>query len=342
MYVCSYEYIIIYACFCQYISINLFLFTLCSNFWYIIEVINFIYRENEMNKDKTSKKSFIIFLTATVSAILSVALRCVNFFFFFDTELGYYTKGAALPIVFNILLFASAIFFIVFSFIGSKEDRMVYRAPSLFSKILLFIPAILSATLAVYNLTKAIKGEPECLILMLISAFASLYFISDILKLRVITKIEFNILVIIVLTLMLAFSYFDQKVQMNSPDKLLFGLACISSMLFTVSELKVAVGTARPSVYMLSAASSILFGFSSAIPSIVAFHTKKLPESNGLYFEYYFILAMAIYATIRLFTVFSKKGGRALYDSAPEPIAEVVTSDAENESTEETDTNEEN
>ena len=277
-----------------------------------------------MNKDRTSIKSFILLLTAAVSALLSVALRCVNFFFFFDADLGYYTKGAVLPIAFNIFLLASAAFFIVFSFVGAKEDRMVYRAPSGFSKALLFLPVALSVTLAIFNLTKAMKGSPECLILTLISLFASVYFISDTLRLRVVTKVEFNVLVIVVLTVLLAFSYFDQKVQMNAPDKLLFGIACISSMLFAVSELKVAVGTARPSVYLLSAASTVLFGFTSAVPSVIAFHAGRLPEANGMYFEYYFILAMAVYAAIRLCVNAFQKSGETLYDSAPKPVEEGV------------------
>ena len=293
-----------------------------------------------MINDKTSKKTFIILLTAIVTALVAVALRCVNFFLFFDPELGYYTAGAVLPTVFNILLLALVIFFVLFSFIGIGKGTMIYRAPSRLSKVFLFLPALLTVALAVHDLylfylttiTPAddlTKGTVTGLLLMLVSAFSGVYFITDVLKPKTATKIELNVLTIIRLTVMLAVSYFDQQVQMNAPDKLLFGIACVSAMLFTVSELKLIVGTARRTVYTLSAATTVLLCSSASIPSVIAFHAGRLPENNGLYFEYYFLLAMAIYAAIRLFTsISSRAGDKALYASAETTDGEIPVTEA--------------
>ena len=159
---------------------------------------------------------------------------------------------------------------------------------------------------------------------MLVSAFSGVYFISDILKPKTATKIELNILTLVRLTAMLAVSYFDQNVQMNAPDKILFGIACVIAMVFTVSELKLIVGSARKVLYTLSAALTVLLCSTASIPSIIAFHAGRLPENNGLYFEYYFLLAMAIYAAIRLVTLISPKAGDiALYSSAEKDEAEL-------------------
>lgn len=274
-----------------------------------------------MNTDRISKKSAFLFLAATISAIAATALRCVNLFLFFDSDIGYYTSGAVMPTVFNLFLVASVIFFIIYSFTGEKPHTMEYRAPSAISKVLLIVPAILSASLIALNVPK-VSSAPLYLALVAISVLAVFYFISDLLKLSISARALLNILLVILLTLLLAFSYFDQNVQMNAPDKILFGLACISGMLFTVSELKLVVGTPRPAIYHISVASTILFGSASSIPSIIAHHAGRSPKQNGLYYEYYFILAMAIYAAIRLFTEFSSKSGKPLYISDIESNAE--------------------
>ena len=293
-----------------------------------------------MINDKASKKTFIILLTAIVTAVVAVALRTVNFFLFFDSELGYYTTGAILPVVFNALLLATVIFFTLFAILGIGKGTVIYRSPSRLSKALLFIPTMLTVTLAVHDLylfymssvaeltdiatdgpAKTVTG----LLLMLVSAFSGVYFISDLLKPKTATKIELNILTLIRLTVMLGVSYFDQNVQMNAPDKILFGIACVAAMLFTVSELKLIVGTARKWLYTLSAALTLLLCATASIPSIIAYHAGRLPESNGLYFEYYFLLALAVYAAIRLFTSISSKAGTdALYASAETDINEDI------------------
>ena len=125
---------------------------------------------------------------------------------------------------------------------------------------------------------------------------------------------------------------------MNAPDKILFGLACVFGMLFGVSELKLVVGSPRPAIYHISVASTILFGSVASIPSIIAHHAGRLPEQSGAYYEYYFILAMAIYAAIRLFTEFSSKSGKSLYISDIEANVEAdieIKTESDDEKSEE-------
>ena len=209
-----------------------------------------------MIKKITSKNSFILFITAFAASVISVIFRCVNLFFFFDSDIGYYTSGAALPTVFNILLLCFALLFSVWAFTRRKDTGAVCRQ-------------------------------------------------SD----RLIPDLAVRILLLVILIASLAFSYFDQRIQMNAPDKILFGLGCVFSMLFVSYDLKAAVGTARRSVYGLVSVLTLLFGSVSSIPSIIGCHTGALliPASDTLYLilsiaKYYLVLAIAVFAAIRLFT----------------------------------------
>ena len=212
-----------------------------------------------MNKIKTSVNSLIFFAAALCSAVISVILRSINLFCFFDSEIGYYSQGAVLPTLSNLLLLCFALFLTVFSFVRMKEKE---------------------------------QGGAEASRLPL--------------------RLGIGIAVIALLTAALATSYFDQKVQMNAPDKILFGLACAFSMIFTANELKAAVGTKRPFAYELFASLTLLFGATSSIPSIIAYHTGALvipvpvdtdPKSYLILnvAKYYFILAITVYTAIRLF-----------------------------------------
>ena len=207
-----------------------------------------------MNKNTTSKNSLILFFAAIAAAILSVSLRLVNLFVFFDFHIGYYTSGAVLPTVSDILLLCFAVFFAVFSIIGiRKEAPQIYREPK-----------------------------------------------------RLYLRISLRVLGLAMLLLVLASSYFNQKIQMNAPDKILLGIACVFSMIFIANDLKALVGTQRRSTYGIFAALTLLFASTASVPSIIAYHAKVLTTSDGIYFEYYLILAMAIYAAIRLYPRRSK------------------------------------
>ena len=200
-----------------------------------------------MDKITTSKNSLILFIVSLCSAVISAALRCVDLFCFFDSDIGYFTSGAPLPIIADILLMCFALFFIVYSFVFIKKSKQ----------------------------STDVSGKLSL-------------------------KLGLGVIALILLSASLAHSYFNQTVQMNAPDKVLFGLACVFSMVYTANELKVAVGTTRRSTYCLFSALTILFGTTASIPSIIAYHAGIIHASYLSYAEYYLILAFAIYAAIRL------------------------------------------
>ncbi len=255
-----------------------------------------------MNTAKTSKRSFAFLLTALITAFVAVVLRTVGFIFFFDGDIGYFTSGAVIPIIFNLLLFAATVFFAILSILKLKGEKVVYCAPNGADKAAFIIAAVASVALSVSDLISAIKGEATGLLLMILSLLSGLYFIYDLLKFKKITKMELSILIFVRVTLLLAVSYFDQTVQMNSPDKVLFGLACLCVMFFTVNEMKILVGSMRPATFYLSSALTIVFCISASVPSIIACCIGKLPF-DGLFFEYVMLLAIAVYCVTRLLNV---------------------------------------
>ncbi len=253
-----------------------------------------------MNND-TKKKAAIIFLTVALSlSAVSALLRTLNMLFFFDSFLGYYQKGAALPIISNILLALGAVFFTVFAFVFFKKQPMSISAPCRTETVISSLSAAVAVFAAGFELVKAFKGNYSITPIALLSLVCAAYFLIAIHNVKPLFKVLSGLLLIIRITLMLAGSYFNHYVQMNAPDKIMFGLACVLSLLFIASELKLFVDNARSHMYFISAALVAVFSLTSSIPSIIAYHAGRLPEDNGLYAEYYLLLAIAIYAGARL------------------------------------------
>ena len=258
--------------------------------------------------ENTKKRAGVAFLASALSlAVISAILRALNIFFFFDSNLGYYKSGAALPLISNILLGVGAVFFIAFAFIYFKNDDPKYSSPCATQVSVSVISAVTALALAAGDIINAVKDMLNAdkdgrlgILTAVLSLMCALYFICALVDIKPIFKALAGIFTIARLTFMLGASYFDQNVQMNAPDKIMFGLACVFSMLFVASELKVFVGTAKMPVYLISAALSTVFSATASIPSIIAVHTNRLPESNGLYMEYYLLLGIALYAGARL------------------------------------------
>ena len=123
---------------------------------------------------------------------------------------------------------------------------------------------------------------------------------------------------------------------MNAPDKILFGLACISAMLFIANEMKLFADNCRPTVYMFTSACTLLFCATSSVPSIIAYHAGMLPEKNGLYSEYYLLLGLAIYAASRLVTATLNINTVACGLDTNHPTDDVTNSDGEHDDKENT------
>lgn len=279
------------------------LFTCCSKFWYIIYVVYYLNEGYDMSTKTKSAINipFIYTLSAVALTVISVILRCVGLFFFYDTEIGYFSAGAPLPIIANILLLVSVVFFALTAlFKLRKVDLELGKKMTVANVTGNTVAAIGAAALTVFDLT---SNDGVSAISVLLSAASVAYFVLLAFRSSVILKVILGALTVFRLVLMVSTSYFNQFVQMNSPDKIVFHLACVSAMLFIVSELRILTGTEKPSLYLFSSATASLMCGVCAIPSIIAYHARLAPAANDIYEEYYLLLGICVLSAIRLITV---------------------------------------
>lgn len=252
---------------------------------------------------KRSNAFLAYFFSALGVTLTAVGLRTSSLFFSFDSELGYYSTGAVLPIIFNALLVVGVLFFVVISPIWFKKKSIQLPTPTATHHALSIICALICSPALVFNIIEVVKKDRHSFMFVALAILCMAYFLSDLFKFRTDIKLLLSLAFLIDLTAVLAASYFDQNVQMNAPDKILFGIACVSAMLFIVNELRMTVGTTKPAVYLFSAACASLLCATSSIPSIIAYHAGRLPESNGLYSEYYILLSVAVFSILRMIMI---------------------------------------
>ncbi|MBE6547192.1 MAG: hypothetical protein E7668_07155 [Ruminococcaceae bacterium] len=236
--------------------------------------------------------------------VVSVILRCFNLFFFFDTEIGYYQKGAILPIVSAILLIAAVAFFAICAVLWFRKAAIGYDTPpSVTVRIGASLAAIGFAALIVTEIIDVALGGTLSIVNLLFGLLSVAYFVMLALNLgRDGLRILCGFCVILRLLLALGGSYFNVMVQMNAPDKLFFHLGCLGGMLFLVSEMRSLIASTRPALYFFSAGSASLFLGVASLPSILAYHSGRLTDDSVLG-GYYMLLGLFLYTVIRLLSV---------------------------------------
>ncbi len=302
-----------------------------------------------------SAKARIFGLSALGLTVLSVILRCVNLFVFFDAQIGYFRSGAILPILADILTVLSLIDFAIVAALWLRNGEIVYRSleessPAYASALwgaLAFAVLVFAGSSAV-----GLLFSEGSLIENLLGFGAAAYFgllIFD--KGSPLARILTGLCVILRLVLLLASSYFNIAVQMNAPDKLMLILSCLCCMLFLVAELRIFVFDAntpfRRTLYWFSAAAACLMGWTCALSSLSAAIFGELTLSASI-FDYCLIFALADYACVRLISTAFAATEHAEKETPLEMLAEEATEEeaplevpAEDTVTEETEEKEE-
>ena len=258
-----------------------------------------------MTSSTTSDKqrALIFSIIALALTVLATAGRLCSLLFFYD-KIGYYQRGAVLPVISNILFAASVIFFVTAALVWLKPAKTV-ALPKKSVGYVALLPAIALAACAVFSVDRAIA--PELNIISLLSfllAVAGAVFFASLLFCRQPSVI--SVLTGVAAILWLAFSwlrsYRDFTIPMNSPDKLFFNLGCIGAALFVFSEIRAIYGMPRPRFYYFSISTAILTLAVSSIPSLIG-NACGIFASYSLTFEDIFFLALLIYAIVRLLTL---------------------------------------
>lgn len=272
-----------------------------------------------MNFKSNARAKLLLPITLLCAVVASV-LRALSLLFFFDSDIAQYTSGAALPIISNLFMGASIIFFCIYSILCFKgKDIHPASSPSVFSIASALITALASLFVAFYPPSNSIAGVTVSPLLGILTVALSIatavYFVLTVTDANPILKAVFGILVILRLVIMLTDSYFAKGMSMNAPNKVLFGLTCVVIMLFIISELKLFAHNCRSWLYIFSAASAATVCLAMSVPSVIAYHARVLSEANDTYAEYYFFFGIALYAFFRLMTAIKEKEAKATVEA---------------------------
>ena len=234
--------------------------------------------------------------------ILSLTLRIINFFAFYDSNIGYYSFGAVMPTVSNWILGLSVLSLLVFALVKFRSAQLgQFETASKLHYTATAIASLSAVALAAGDLSKAITAGNRIFVLSFtLSIMTALYFAVMASDLSNRLKALTGILAMIRITILIITCFTDFSVAVNTPDRVIYALAAASALLFVASELKLVASNPRSWLYIFSAASTVVIGGVASIPSIIAYHANILPAENSFCMEYYFILGITVYAAVRL------------------------------------------
>ena len=282
---------------------------------------------NVLHSFQNRKYKNIFIISSIAAAIIATVLRTVGILFFYEKETAYFEKDAALPIVLWAFIALSLVVFAVCSVftINRKEE---ISSPSKYAKYAAVLPA---AAMLVFIVKKVEELAPayenylngfkmpfiySCGILIA-AAFCILFFLAF-----AFMKTDSSV----VLFSSVAFfawgifdwitSYIEFMTPINSPDKLFFHLACISIILFMISELRAIHGFAKPKFYYFSLAASILTLSVSSIPCVIGAFTESF-KNDLLFAGNIVMLTLLAFVITRAVTLILQKEPEKKIEEAP-------------------------
>ena len=241
----------------------------------------------------------ILSIITLATAGISLALRIISLFFFYD-KLGYYQNGAILPIASNIFLALALVLLLVASIFSIDKKRRIF-APDKISQYAALLPLGASIFTAIRAIMGSLDASPVNKFLFLISsALAGVFFILIYLKKQpFIPAVYFGLGAIIHVFLLWFHSYFDFRTPLNSTDKIFYYLACAGAILFIFEEICVCFGEVRARLYYFSLFASVIILWVASVSALVGYAFGVIEKYFTLDGDIFFI-TLAIYATTRL------------------------------------------
>ena len=253
-------------------------------------------------------------IIAGITTVLSLGLRIICLFFFYD-KIGYYKAGAPLPIIANILFGISIAFFLTASIFSINKKQSV-EAPAkasqyaaalpigalVFHLIRILRPVVITSIEDIKNGVFSFSNINFSVYGTIISILVSVAFFFFIF----ISKKQFKTANFYLGLGALAYiffcwmsSYFDAIIPINSTDKIFFYLGCAGAILFIFNEMCAIYGEVKSRFYYFSLFVAILTLSTSSISAIVGYSCNIFKSYISLEADVFFI-TLAIYAIIRL------------------------------------------
>ncbi len=299
-----------------------------------------------MTKIFKTKKALRIFgICVPCVALLSVVLRLISLLFFFDADIGYFKSDSIFAGISGIIPAAATLACAILCLISQIKLEPIYAPEVRSVRISAAFPALAFAAFSgmyiysLVNYSEIYGSVPFSYILCVICAVGGCaFFILKLLggkRVPSILTVFCGLCALVWVLLALVECYFNTFIQMNSPIKLTFQYACLSAMLFLVSEMRRTVDTDRASFHLFSSAFALIYLPVSAIPSLICFFAGKMPYSYSMFYYDAVFALLTVFAAVRFITIcFCKQEPAVEAESTQETEAEVPVEEAVEEATE--------
>ena len=242
----------------------------------------------------------ILSIITGAAATLSLLLRVICLFLFHD-DIGYYTKGAALPIIANALL-ALTLVFILIAAIFSIDKRQSVEPLGRVSQY----AALLPMGALIYQVVQIFIGgisdtvlNKFMLAICAIVATAFFFLLSFSGKKYKTLTFYLGISALVYVFLCWMTGYFDFATPINSTDKIFFYLACSGAVIFIFNEMCACYGYVRARFYYFSLLSSVAVLAVSSVSAMIGYTFGIFKTTITLQFDIFFA-SILIYAVARL------------------------------------------
>lgn len=269
-----------------------------------------------MNRSVRVLKRYAVLFALFTAA--GVTLRCISLFKFYDASIGYYVKGAILPMAFHILSVVTvAMAALLIAFLRKKnEDQFIFRetakgcipvgaafgAAGVASYVIYALISLSGEKQPVIGSVQTNKvGEIVSIMSLVFGVLAVIYFV-----LVLVGKtsggdkhVIFGYAVILFVLMVLAKTYFDFNTTMNSPNKLLVQVTLMLFMLYFLYEFRFSLGNSAPGMYAAASFAAFYYASVCAIPGIIGFFAGVLRKPEYLICDF-LALGLAFYIGSRI------------------------------------------
>lgn len=267
---------------------------------------------SENNILPNAKKPIAIYTVVMgVLSLLGISLRTVALFLCYDSDIGYYIQGAALPRIFNLVcVFAVLVSMSAMFLLPKNREYPVLPATSLTSKVGAIFASAATASHSVYlliSMNGAFKISALDVVSILFSLGAFVYYLSLLSEKAAASnaRVMLGYCVIFHIAVILASSYFDFNTTMNNPNKLLMQVALMTAMIYMLCELRYALGIQQPRAYVALSLMTVFFNLVCALPGFIAFFSGIFTNTEYL-FSHFVCFGFGIYTLTRFISMAGK------------------------------------
>lgn len=293
----------------------------------------YIIKRKEIDEMNRFSRRLGVYLPALILfSIVSVVLRSIACFLHLDYSTGYFNPKILITIA-DVLATAGAVFLFSYivtakrtSLVPSFSSPATYIPSGMICAALLFLSADSFSSLKRGDFSLTIRSilKSPSKILLLLSAVLALICIVNFFLTVLLSKKEsearaaFGIVVTIFLCIYAAYLYFDSKLPLNAPCKIVDEMAFLFSALFFCYETRLSLGREKWRSYVCFGLIASLLTAYSSIPTLILYFFGGVMISDSLTGAV-LALTLCIYVTARTVLV-----GFLMKDEKSETVAALM------------------